>query len=216
MQDITKQKNFENQKLMLISETQEYERKRFSMELHDGLAQHLVALKLYLSQIEENEVVEQNTLKSCFDILKISMNQTRALCYSLTPPELDHGFLLALEAMFERLKAVKAFEVQLDIHSVINDSDFIDIDKYNLYRIIQEFVNNSIKHSKGSLISCVITKKKKEIKILVKDNGNGFDMSLKSNSLGLKNIEQRAHIAKINYELISTIGSGTQLLITLR
>ncbi len=215
MQDITKQKNFENQKLMLISETQEYERKRFSMELHDGLAQHLVALKLYLSQIEENEVVEQNTLKSCFDILKISMNQTRALCYSLTPPELDHGFLLALEAMFERLKSVKAFDVQLNINSAISDCDFGDIDKYNLYRIIQEFVNNSIKHSKGSLISCVITKKKKEIKILVKDNGNGFDMSLKSNSLGLKNIEQRAHIAKINYELISTIGDGTQLLVTL-
>lgn len=216
MQDITKQKNFENQKLTLISETQDHERKRFSMELHDGLAQHLVALNLYLSQIAEEEMVDHAALNSCFSVLKTSMNQTRALCYSLTPPELDHGFLLALQAMFERLKAVKAFDVFLQISPEIEDVDFQSVDKYNLYRIIQEFVNNSIKHSGGSLISCKVTKIKKVIYIDTNDNGKGFDITKKSNSLGLKNIEQRAYLAKIKYTLKSTIGKGTQMKIELK
>lgn len=211
MQDITKQKNFEIQKFTLISETQEHERKRFSMELHDGLAQHLVALNLYLSQIEEDQIVDAETLKNCFDVLKMSMNQTRALCYSLTPPELDHGFILALQAMFERLKALKAFDVILNVQPLIADDDFKEADKYNLYRIIQEFVNNSIKHSGGDTIKCQVSKIKNNITIEVKDNGQGFDITKKSNSLGLRNIAQRAHIANIQYKLDSIIGEGTTL-----
>lgn len=215
MQDITKQKNFEIQKFTLISETQEHERKRFSMELHDGLAQHLVALNLYLSQLDEDQMVDSETLKNCFDILKMSMNQTRALCYSLTPPELDHGFILALQAMFERLKALKAFDVILNVQALISDEDFKEADKYNLYRIIQEFVNNSIKHSGGDTIRCQVSKIKKNITIEVVDNGQGFDLTKKSNSLGLRNIEQRAHIANIRYKLDSVIGKGTTLKIEL-
>lgn len=216
MQDITKQKNFEIQKFTLISETQEHERKRFSMELHDGLAQHLVALNLYLSQIDEDQIVDSETLKNCFDILKMSMNQTRALCYSLTPPELDHGFLLALQAMFERLKALKAFDVILLVDSTITDTDFKAVDKYNLYRIIQEFVNNSIKHSAGDTIKCQVNKINTNIVIEVMDNGQGFDLNKKSNSLGLRNIEQRAHIANIQYKLESKIGQGTSLKIDVK
>jgi PAS domain S-box-containing protein len=215
MQDITKQKNFELQKLLLISETQEHERKRFSMELHDGLAQHLVALNLYLSQIDEDQIVDPETLKNCFDILKISMNQTRALCYSLTPPELDQGFILALQAMFERLKVLKAFEVQLSIHPSLNNEDFKETDTYNLYRIIQEFVNNSIKHSQCSLISCEVVKISKVVTISVMDDGNGFDLLKKSNSLGLRNIEQRAQLANIHYSLNSQPTIGTTIKIEL-
>lgn len=215
MQDITKQKNFEIQKFTLISETQEHERKRFSMELHDGLAQHLVALNLYLSQLDEDQVVDSETLKNCFDVLKMSMNQTRALCYSLTPPELDHGFILALQAMFERLKALKAFDVILNVQALISDEDFKEADKYNLYRIIQEFVNNSIKHSGGDTIRCQVSKIKKNITIEVMDNGQGFDLTKKSNSLGLRNIEQRAHIANIRYKIDSVLGQGTTLNIEL-
>ena len=216
MQDITRQKNFEIQQLTLISETQDHERKRFSMELHDGLAQHLVALNLYLSQIAEEEMVDHNALDSCFAVLKTSLNQTRALCYSLTPPELDHGFLLALQAMFERLKAVKAFNVSLIISPEIGDADFQSFDKYNLYRIIQEFINNSIKHSGGSLISCKVTKAKNVIYIDTNDNGRGFDIAKKNNSLGLKNIEQRAFLAKITYTLKSTLKKGTHMQIELK
>ena len=186
------------------------------MELHDGLAQHLVALNLYLSQIAEEEMVDHNALDSCFAVLKTSLNQTRALCYSLTPPELDHGFLLALQAMFERLNAVKAFDVFLSISPEISDVDFQSIDKYNLYRIIQEFINNSIKHSGGSLISCKVTKVKNVIYIDTNDNGKGFDITMKNNSLGLKNIEQRAFLAKIKYTFKSTLKKGTHMQIVLK
>ena len=186
------------------------------MELHDGLAQHLVALNLYLSQIAEEEMVDHNALDSCFAVLKTSLNQTRALCYSLTPPELDHGFLLALQAMFERLKALKAFNVSLLISPGIGDVDFQSFDKYNLYRIIQEFINNSIKHSGGSLISCKVTKVKNVIYIDTNDNGKGFDITMKNNSLGLKNIEQRAFLAKIKYTLKSTLKKGTHMQIVLK
>jgi PAS domain S-box-containing protein len=215
IRDITEQKNHEIEKTTLIEQTQEFERKRFSMELHDGLAQQLIVLNLYLSQIDEDEPVNPELLKNCFDVVKASLNQTRSMCYNLTPPELENGLLLALQAMFDRFKTLNAMDFIFEFPEWLSNKDFENVDVYNLYRIIQEFVNNSIKHAQGSKIECIISKSDLTLEINLKDNGIGFDHALITNGLGLNNIEKRAKLANVSCELRSEINEGTHLKITL-
>ncbi len=211
IRDITEQKNHETEKANLIEQTQEFERKRFSMELHDGLAQQLIVLNLYLSQFDEDEPVNPELLKNCFDVVKASLNQTRSMCYNLTPPELENGLLLALKAMFDRFKTLNAMDFVFEFPEWLSNKDFENVDVYNLYRIIQEFVNNSIKHAQGSKIECIISKPDLSLEINLRDNGVGFDYAKITNGLGLNNIEKRAKLANVSCELTSEINEGTHL-----
>lgn len=208
--NITEKKFYEIEKLRLINETQAYERNRFSMELHDGLGQHLIALNFFLSQLSESEQIDQGLMDSCFEIINISLNQTRALCYNLTPPELEFGLLSAINAMFGRMNSLGKIKFKLLIDEQISDSDFTNVDTYNLYRMIQEFVNNSIKHAKASEISCSITRLQDEIKFEIKDNGTGFDMDQVKSGLGLKNFEKRSKLLNLDFQINST-SRGTVL-----
>jgi PAS domain S-box-containing protein len=211
LRDVTEEKNHESEKAKLIEQTQEFERKRFSMELHDGLAQQLIVLNLYLSQFDEGEPVNPELLKNCFDVVKASLNQTRSMCYNLTPPELENGLLLALKAMFDRLKTLNAMDFIFEYPSSLTNNDFENVDVYNLYRIIQEFVNNSIKHAQGSKIECTISKNDTHLEVNLLDNGVGFDHALITNGLGLNNIEKRAKLANVECYLTSEINEGTHL-----
>jgi PAS domain S-box-containing protein len=215
MHDITEQKNYEEQKLRLIGETQDFERKRFSMELHDGLAQHLVVLNLYLSQLEGSDESEEEIIENCISLVKTSLNQTRSLCYNLTPPELESGLLIALKSMFDRLKALSDFDFNYIVDKTVTDNDFAASDIYNLYRMIQEFVNNSIKHSKAKNINCMIYKPNGYISIEVWDDGVGFEEENLKAGLGLKNMEQRAKLANVGFDFTSKKDEGTKLFIHL-
>jgi PAS domain S-box-containing protein len=215
MHDITEQKNYEEQKLRLIGETQDFERKRFSMELHDGLAQHLVVLNLYLSQLEGADDSEEEIIENCISLVKTSLNQTRSLCYNLTPPELESGLMIALKSMFDRLKALSDFDFNYIVDKTVTDEDFSTADIYNLYRMIQEFVNNSIKHSKAKNINCMIYKPNGYISIEVWDDGVGFDEKNLKAGLGLKNMEQRAKLANVGFDFTSEKDQGTKLFIHL-
>lgn len=210
MNDITEKKLFEAEKLKLVNETQSYERNRFSMELHDGLGQHLIALNFFLSQLNESDTIDKTVMDRCFQIVNLSLNQTRSLCYNLTPPELEFGLLAALPAMFERLNSLNKIQFKLVVADNVSDLHFVEIDCYNLYRIIQEFVNNSIKHSQASMITCKIKLYNGQIKFQVEDNGIGFDVTKVKFGLGLKNFEQRSKLLNIDFKLKST-NAGTKL-----
>ena len=209
--DISDQKNYEIEKEKLISRTQEFERKRFSMELHDGLAQQLVVLNLYLSQLNEEGVNNSSLLNSCFEIVKASLDQTRALCYNLTPPALENGLLDALTSLFDRFNRLENIYIKFLCDKAISNLDFESIDTYNLFRIIQEFINNSIKHSNASVIRCEIKRIKNNMVIVLADNGDGFVMEEIQNGLGLDNIYQRAKIANLNCNFKSIENKGTRL-----
>lgn len=216
MRDVSDEKIFEMKKESLINETQTYERNRFSMELHDGLAQYLVALSLYLNQFENGEIVDQSNLQLCKKIVKDALDQTRSLCYSLSPPELQNGLIPGIESLFDRIGSLNniAFEINLD--KSLDFKNYREVEIYNIYRIIQEFINNSLKHSKCTKIVCSVFKQNNIIKIVLSDNGIGFDYELIHKGLGLQNIENRAKIANVEIDYSSKLKSGTQIEITLK
>lgn len=216
MRDVSDEKIFEMQKESLINETQTYERNRFSMELHDGLAQYLVALSLYLNQFENGEIVNESYLQLCKSIVKEALDHTRSLCYSLSPPELQKGLIPGIESLFDRISSLNNISFEINLDKTIDFENFKEVEIYNIYRIIQEFVNNSLKHSKCTKITCTVLKINNSIKIIVKDNGIGFDSKTVQKGLGLQNIENRAKIANVEIDYSSVINSGTQLEIKLK
>ena len=215
IKDISESKLFEINKKILVNETQEFERNQFSMELHDGLAQQLVALNLYLNHLESDIPIEKlGKLEICKKIVLESLNQTRTLCYNLSPPELANGLINGLQAMFDRLNSLeKTIFIFNHKESILENINNIDI--YNVYRIIQEFVNNSIKHAKCTEINCTIKEKKnsKLIEIILVDNGIGYNPKAVKYGFGIQNIHKRANLANAKIKLDSKLGVGSSLTI---
>lgn len=211
VKDETEKFLMEEQKLKLIHETEDQERERFSKELHDGLAQHMVALNLYLNQLQPATAHEADLINDCKEIVKTSLNQTRTLCYNLTPPELEKGLIAGVDAMFYRLSKVSGIRFELNCEENLSRLIRTTMHEYALYRIIQEFVNNSIKHAKCTQISCLIYRRNSEVVMLLSDNGSGFEMKKVKKGLGMKNISQRAQASGFEWKLKSSKENGTSM-----
>jgi PAS domain S-box-containing protein len=219
IRDVSESRLFEKKKKELINETQEFERNQFSMELHDGLAQQLVALNLYITHLEEDVPVDKRErIDICKKIVLDSLNQTRYLCYNLSPPELSNGLLSGVKALFDRLNTLNGINFVFEYDEKLTTEIFESIDIYNVFRIIQEFVNNSLKHSQGTEISCTISNnpRVKTISVLIKDNGRGFDTANVKYGFGIQNINKRANLANAKIQMNSGIGEGCSLSIQLK
>jgi signal transduction histidine kinase len=211
LENITSKKAFENEKSALIYETLDYERARFSMELHDGLAQYLVGLNLYLNQLEITDKNNNSVLEKCKNLIQVSIQQTRSLCYNLTPPELNNGFINALKALFDRLNGFNHVKCSLVLETILSQENLQQFDAYNVFRIIQEAINNALKYSNCSKIVCEFKLENNKQIIRISDDGSGFDLTQIEKGLGLRNMEQRAKIAKVAYEISSEISGGTSI-----
>jgi signal transduction histidine kinase len=118
--------------------------------------------------------------------------------------------------MFQRISNVSSIDIKTNVIDQVEHVLEKYVDEYALYRIIQEFVNNAIKHSECTTIVFSISKKNDhQIIIEISDNGKGFDVSQVKTGLGLKNIDYRAKAAGLNYDFTSEIGLGTSLLLQL-
>lgn len=204
---VTKELN----KIKIIHETLDEERNRFSRELHDGLAQNLVVANLRLEMLRGADEKKNEIVKASQDAINSSINLLRSISYNLSPPELEKGLIAALKALFNRLQNVNSIEFILITSEFEEAFDFSYFDEYSIYRIIQEFTNNSIKYSSCNEVSCEIAFDEDVLGIVIQDNGKGFDQAKTSAGIGLQNMKQRAFSAGFTMELISKAGAGTRL-----
>jgi len=217
IKDVSETRLFEKKKKELINETQEFERNQFSMELHDGLAQQLVALNLYLSHLESDlEPHQRERIDMCKRIVLDSLNQTRTLCYNLSPPELSNGLVSGIKSLFDRLTVLSGKQFHLEFDPTIEPEIYNNIDIYNIYRIVQEFINNSLKHSECTEINCAIgiKRRSKSLIIQIQDNGKGYDFASVKFGFGIQNMQKRANLANATIKMNSFIGEGSSLTIT--
>lgn len=205
----------ENQinKNRIIHETLDDERERFSKELHDGLAQYLVVLNLQLEMIKGIDSAVDKGIEKSLETLNTSIKMVRSISYNLSPPEMEKGLFAALRSFFGRIHRVNGVEFNIEIADDIDLLDLSFLDEYSLFRIIQEFTNNSLKYSECSAVTCEVSFYKKHLRIHLQDNGTGFDMDTVQKGLGLKNMSQRAFAAGFKFELNSKPGSGTQMVL---
>ncbi len=198
-----------------ISETQieirEETLRNISWELHDNIGQLLTLTKIQLQNVDNpsKEVEESiNTLGSC-------LTELRGLSKLINPEtlsnlSLEEALKLELER-YNRLKYIGAsLECQGDVSTLNKKVEII------IFRMLQEFFTNTIKHAKATKLEVKLSAKDQVLKISARDNGIGFhpSMELLSNGIGLNNIRSRAKLIGADVDIDSQKDKGTQLSLT--
>lgn len=213
----------QNYRSTLILEGQEEERKRLSRELHDGVGQMLSAMKLQLESITpSSSQLMKIRLKDSLDIMKSIIQEVRRVSFNLTPSSLDDfGLVPAVKKFCEEINAVTKTNIQF-----INETKFINrLDsriETNLYRIIQESVNNALKYARASNISVRFSHNINNLNIVIEDDGKGFDYDrvegsghFKKAGHGIFNMKERTAFIGGVFKLETELGKGTRIHITL-
>ncbi len=197
-----------------LIESQEAERKRIASELHDGLGQSLVIIKnramLGLNKGEDRERVAKE-LGSISESASQALEEVRDITNNLRPQLLDRlGLTKAIQAMLKKLAGV----IEIDIGVDDIDDLFSENNEINIYRIVQESVNNIIKHSNASNASVRIDRGSSIVSIKIDDNGKGFDtstVSIERRNLGLVGLRERSQLLRGEFMVESRIGEGTTI-----
>lgn len=214
--DITYQKKAENLVIRAIIDTQEMERRRLAKDLHDSLTQQLSAIKFYIASIAESAKNQQEKaiLLKSNDALTNVIADMRNICFNLMPKTLEE---------FGLLKAVKEFcnhflyqkKAKFIIAQTNALPEFSRELKIDLYRVIQEFITNAINHGSANKITITFSYLKEILKILLVDNGKGFDTNQSGGGMGLQNVQSRIRSHKGELNIESNIGRGTCYKITI-
>ena len=213
----------------------ESERTRISKEIHDTILQDLKVLSLKTEMLDTDSVKDEKQkaeLKA--DLISqtnLCIKRLRSICNDLTPVEFKNqkkntnGFIIALQSMTEQFmdrtktNCILKIQAQLDISSLTLEQTI------NIFRIIQEALNNVEKHAEATNVSVIITncsdgqgaQAQKRLKIFITDNGKGFDIrnfqeaSFSHGHFGLYNIKERAKDSGATIEIISEQGEGTEI-----
>ena len=217
--DVSVMKNAEANMLKATLLGQDNERKRLAYDLHDSLGQELNAIKMYLSaanRMERTSDMFINTMDNIHLMLNDSINSIQDISFNLMPSALgNHGLCISINQLVNRLNTISEIEITFSYSEdniYLNDKN----DELFVYRIVQEFLNNSIKYSNSQTIQIDLKRDstKNFIQVYLKDEGNGFDFKKVIRRNGLNNIERRLISLKSEYFFNSEIGKGTELKFT--
>lgn len=195
------------------------ERRRIAEALHNGVGQLLYCARLKLERLKSIS----NPLGECGDIytdiealLEESIKETRIISFQLVPVNLEkYGIAVALKEFIRKVN--KGF---CSIDFVYNLNRRLNIKLENsVFRIVQELINNVIKHSKATKAEIEIEEIENILKIKVQDNGKGFNLDSSINlkdKMGLKNIYRRVQNLEGNIEIQSLLNVGTTIKIEIK
>ncbi len=206
-----KQQELQKQKQLMQAtiDGQERERSEISRELHDNISQHLTTTRIYL------EVAKDKVEGPLFDMINQAhkglmyiSHEIRRLSQSLAPPELrDIGLVESIRDLCDLLKNLHAFSIKFE-HHAFNEDKIPDAMKLMLFRILQEQVNNIIRHANASNIIVTLEADASDLKLFIADDGKGYDPQLIKKGLGLTNIINRVELFDGTAEVITSPGNG--------
>jgi signal transduction histidine kinase len=205
---VAMQREHELKVLTAMMEGEEKERTRLARELHDGVGGILSATKMHLSVLRQEQ--SQPTTSSKFDhtvsMLDSASKEIRAISHNLSPDILQHYELDAALANFCR--SVSNAALQVDFYSLGEPPRLKSNYKLIIYRMVQELVNNIIKHAGASHAMVQLSQYDNILSITVEDDGAGF-VQKESTGIGLLNLQARARNINGQLNIESTPGSGT-------
>jgi signal transduction histidine kinase len=213
--DKTKELEFEKRKFEVVSQAEESEKKKIARELHDGLGQQMVLLNLLFQNFNPSDA-QKESFNDLQNLLQNCIREVKDIAYNLLPPELEKGFLNAIERFAHRISSIGKIQFVIDIEEGIQEQDLNSVDKFNLYRIIQELFNNSLKHAEASEFSISLRRIDGGIELKAMDNGVGFEMEAIQKGLGIENIQYRMNMAGIKGTFNSIRGKGTSITMNLK
>ena len=202
-----------------LIESQELERKRLAHELHDSLGQSLQVIK-GRTQLGSRQTSNPSQCAQQFEeidnTVSRAIQEVRAISHALRPAELDQlGLTKAVEWMVENVSATSPARFDSELENL--DGLFSREMEISLYRIIQEGLNNVVKHAAATEVILELKRESGVVRFSLLDNGRGFlKTNWKSNgSLGLESIAERAKFLGGTFEIQSAPGKGTRLTVLL-
>ena len=193
--------------------TQEKERQRIAQDLHDDISSKLnvVSLNCHLLGIEDLPKEKQTgILSTIVDLSSKALENSRRIAHNLFPPVFDKfGLHAAIEELCNEFNTLHDITI-----SYKNNAHFSDADKerhMHVFRILQELINNSVRHGKATGIDIFFKTEADKTTCIYKDNGMGFDMQKhdQQRGLGMKNIQSRVDFLKGTLAVNSQINAGT-------
>ena len=192
---------------------QEKERDQIGKELHENISQLLATAKIYLGLARSNGHPGVPFIGQAEKILLNAINEIKSLSNSLVPSTLKLiSFKQSLQGLFETYLVNKPFNIELSFEKELENLD--DGIQISLFRIIQEQLNNILKHARAQniLISLGLADK---ISLSIKDDGSGYDTSANHTGNGISNIRNRVALYNGSVEILSAPQQGYTLLISI-
>jgi signal transduction histidine kinase/ligand-binding sensor domain-containing protein len=201
-----------------LIESQERERQRIAAELHDSLGQNLLVVKNRallgtLSEPGEQALKQFNEIGAA---MAQTLEEVRTISYNLRPHHLDQlGLTTAIRAMIEKMAESSTTAIRSQVDDI--DGIFAADNEITIYRIIQESLNNVLKHSHADRADVAVRCREHDVEIEVRDDGQGFvpwasaDEAGRPGGFGLKGIAQRVHMLGGTHTIESTPGRGTTI-----
>jgi PAS domain S-box-containing protein len=195
--------------------TQEAERRRVARELHDSIGQSLAAIRFALErkigQMEKGNKPAGFSLEDILNMVQNSVAENQRITMNLRPPTLDDFGIVPTLNWFVRELQKTYPHLRIDKQIDLEEKDVADPLKAVIFRVCQEAANNFIRHSGGDLLSLQLNKVDKTIKLVIQDNGRGFDPASTPKGLGLASMEERVKLSGGTFEIKSTKGKGTRI-----
>lgn len=194
-----------------LVEGQDLERNRVAKEIHDGIGGALAGIKLELSQY--NSELKSKKIDSIVEQMSSAFNNLRSISHNLSINYLKgknlENLLLELKEEYEKRGE---FKVEILVYPKESLNQLKETIKHQIYRVIQELLNNVSKHAEASAISLNFTKHEDFLNIIVEDDGRGFDNNTKK-GIGLNNIVERLSSIESIFNIESSVGKGTTITI---
>lgn len=212
------QMQIKHQKELMFAtfEVQEEERERIARDLHDEVGAKLSVLFLNLHQLGKGDAEKSNSkevIKDMYDLVNNTIATTRRISHDLMPPTLENfGLSVALSELGESIEKGGEIKVNIDVEEkeALAHNKIADL---HLFRVIQELINNSLKHAEADTISIKLWTEETELRLEYKDNGKGFDKNAAAHKkgLGMKNLENRLNMIEADFEVTTAPGAGMKV-----
>lgn len=194
-------------------DSQEQERTEIGKELHDNVNQVLTTTKLYLDLALSNAELKDDLIKKSNKNIITVINEIRQLSRSLMDPSIeDLGLTDSINDLIENINLTRKIHVTLKADRKIEP--FLDKNhKLTIFRIIQEALNNCIRHAKAAHVLILLRYWRDHAELTIEDDGIGFDPSLVKKGAGLKNIQNRIYLVNGTYAIESAPKKGCRIII---
>ena len=194
-----------------ILSAQEGERAHIGKELHDNLNQVLGAAKLYIEMAKTDEMNREFYLEKSSGYVLNVIDSIRKLSKTLIIPGVrDMGILDSIRILLDDQVAIHPIKIEF-IQDGIDEESLPEKLQVDIFRILQEQLNNIFKHAEATYAKISLTMQDSQIILLIADNGKGNDLLQVSNGIGILNIKSRAESYNGNVTIISSPGQGYEL-----
>lgn len=197
-------------RMQAVIDAQESERRRIARDLHDGVGQKLSGIRLQWesSKIPQASMEHQDKLTSMKRLLDESVEEVRSISHQMMPKELEQfGLVPAIDQTLINSLGMSSIQYKFEHHGM--ESRVSQQIELALFRILQELVSNIIKHAGASMVTIQLLKNKRNLVLVVADNGVGMDLkSPKISGIGMMNVESRVDSIKGHIHIETAKNNG--------